>query len=313
MIYNIEKVSKQFQDFEVLSNIQMQIERPGIYGILGPNGAGKTTLLRTMLRILTPTEGKIYYQGTDIEKLGQEYYKEIGAVLEGNRNLYWYLSARQNLKYYGRLMNIPEREIQIRTEKLLEVMELSEQADKKVGYMSRGMQQKVAIIAALLHQPNVLFLDEPTLGLDITTKNSMVREIRNMAENGATIFLTTHQIDVLEQLTDTLFIIEKGKITYEGKTEGLINLYENTSNVEIVVNCAENIEAYLQKIFADGMLQMERENGQLKISISEASQQHVNELMKKLTEREADILSVARKRLSLEEALLKFWKGNNHG
>ncbi len=313
MIYNIEKVSKQFQDFEALSNIQMQIERPGIYGILGPNGAGKTTLLRTMLRILTPTEGKIYYQGTDIEKLGQEYYKEIGAVLEGNRNLYWYLSARQNLKYYGRLMNIPEREIQIRTEKLLEVMELSEQADKKVGYMSRGMQQKVAIIAALLHQPNVLFLDEPTLGLDITTKNSMVREIRNMAENGATIFLTTHQIDVLEQLTDTLFIIEKGKITYEGKTEGLINLYENTSNVEIVVNCAENIEAYLQKIFADGMLQMERENGQLKISISEASQQHVNELMKKLTEREADILSVARKRLSLEEALLKFWKGNNHG
>ncbi len=313
MIYNIEKVSKQFQDFEALSNIQMQIERPGIYGVLGPNGAGKTTLLRTMLRILTPTEGKIYYQGTDIEKLGQEYYKEIGAVLEGNRNLYWYLSARQNLKYYGRLMNIPEREIQIRTEKLLEVMELSEQADKKVGYMSRGMQQKVAIIAALLHQPNVLFLDEPTLGLDITTKNSMVREIRNMAENGATIFLTTHQIDVLEQLTDTLFIIEKGKITYEGKTEGLINLYENTSNVEIVVNCAENIEAYLQKIFADGMLQMERENGQLKISISEASQQHVNELMKKLTEREADILSVARKRLSLEEALLKFWKGNNHG
>lgn len=313
MIYNIEKVYKQFQDFQALSNIQMQIERPGIYGILGPNGAGKTTLLRTMLRILTPTEGKIYYQGTDIEKLGQEYYKEIGAVLEGNRNLYWYLSARQNLKYYGRLMNIPEREIQIRTEKLLEVMELSEQADKKVGYMSRGMQQKVAIIAALLHQPNVLFLDEPTLGLDITTKNSMVREIRNMAENGATIFLTTHQIDVLEQLTDTLFIIEKGKITYEGKTEGLINLYENTSNVEIVVNCAENIEAYLQKIFADGMLQMERENGQLKISISEASQQHVNELMKKLTEREADILSVERKRLSLEEALLKFWKGNNHG
>lgn len=146
------------------------------------------------------------------------------------------------MQYSGRLMNLPESEIAKRTEELLGVMGLLEHADKKVGYMSRGMQQKVAIIAALLHKPKVLFLDEPTLGLDITTKSSVIQEIKRMAEEGAAIFLTTHQIDVLEQLTNALYIIEKGHLTYEGSTDGLIKQYENTSNVEFVVRRTEKAE-----------------------------------------------------------------------
>ena len=157
-----------------------------------------------MLKILNPTSGEIYYNGTNIKNIGNSYFNEIGAVLEGNRNLYWFMSARENLLYYGRLMGMADRAIRARTEELLTVMELKGHEDKKVGYCSRGMQQKVAIMAALIHSPKILFLDEPTLGLDVTIKASLVSEIRQMADSGTTVFLTTHQIDVLER-TSCLF------------------------------------------------------------------------------------------------------------
>ncbi|MEG1801951.1 MAG: ABC transporter ATP-binding protein [Lachnospiraceae bacterium] len=308
MIYSVEDITKNYKDFSALSNINIEIKEPGIYGVLGPNGAGKTTFLKLMLKILNPTSGKIYYKDTNIERLGSSYYKEIGAVLEGNRNLYWYLTARQNLRYTGRLLGLAEADISSRTEELLKVMDLQEHGNKKVGYLSRGMQQKVAIMAALLHNPKVLFLDEPTLGLDIAAKNSMVKEIHRMADNGATIFLTTHQIDVLEQLTNSLFIIEKGKLTYQGSIDGLLKQYENSNDVHIVISKTEKGNSFLR----DGMLKknvvIKDEGETYHLVIADMTLQEINLIIKMLVQQEINIISVETEKPNLEETLLKFWR-----
>lgn len=119
MIFDIKNLTKSFGAHTALSNLSLEIREPGIYGILGPNGAGKSTFLKLMLKILNPTSGEIYYNGTNIKNIGNSYFNEIGAVLEGNRNLYWFMSARENLLYYGRLMGMADRAIRARTEELL--------------------------------------------------------------------------------------------------------------------------------------------------------------------------------------------------
>lgn len=181
MIYCVNQLTKSFGKHTALRNLCVEISEPGIYGILGPNGAGKSTFIKLMLKILTPSSGNIYYNGKNIEHAGNDYFRDIGAVLEGNRNLYWYMSAKENLCYYGRLMGLADNVIRNRTEELLSVMDLQGHENKKVGYCSRGMQQKVALMTALIHSPKILFLDEPTLGLDLTTKLSVISEIRRMS------------------------------------------------------------------------------------------------------------------------------------
>ena len=263
MIFDIKNLTKSFGAHTALSNLSLEIREPGIYGILGPNGAGKSTFLKLMLKILNPTSGEIYYNGTNIKNIGNSYFNEIGAVLEGNRNLYWFMSARENLLYYGRLMGMADRAIRARTEELLTVMELKGHEDKKVGYCSRGMQQKVAIMAALIHSPKILFLDEPTLGLDVTIKASLVSEIRQMADSGTTVFLTTHQIDVLERLTDKLFILENGKSTYQGSVDSLINSQKSQQRTEYLLAASDGSMDVLASVVSAENVEIEEKKGQI--------------------------------------------------
>lgn len=307
MIYQLENISKSFKEHVAVSDVNFEIKEPGIYGLLGPNGAGKTTLLKMMLKILSPSLGSIEYMGTDIERLGGGYYKEIGAVLEGSRNLYWYLSARQNIRYSGRLIGMTDRAIEERSEEMLRLMELTEHADKKVGYLSRGMQQKVAIIVALLHKPKVLFLDEPTLGLDIGTKNKMITEIQKMADRGATIFLTTHQIDLFEQLSTTLLILESGKITYRGSKEKLLKLYEKNNNVSIEVSADTQGENVVQGMTKYQNVTWERKDDRFILTVTECMQSQIDKILQKLIVGGGKIHSVTSEKPNLEDTLLKFW------
>ena len=174
MILNAAHLKKSFVGETVIDDASFFLNEHDKAAIVGPNGAGKSTFIKLMLKILTPSSGKIYYNGKNIEHAGNDYFRNIGAVLEGNRNLYWYMSAKENLRYYGRLMGLADNIIRNRTEELLSVMDLQGHENKKVGYCSRGMQQKVALMTALIHSPKILFLDEPTLGLDLTTKLSVI-------------------------------------------------------------------------------------------------------------------------------------------
>ena len=311
MIFDIKNLTKSFGAHTALSNLSLEIREPGIYGILGPNGAGKSTFLKLMLKILNPTSGEIYYNGTNIKNIGNSYFHEIGADLEGNRNLYWFMSARENLLYYGRLMGMADRAIRARTEELLTVMELKGHEDKKVGYCSRGMQQKVAIMAALIHSPKILFLDEPTLGLDVTIKASLVSEIRQMADSGTTVFLTTHQIDVLERLTDKLFILENGKSTYQGSVDSLINSQKSQQRTEYLLAASDGSMDVLASVVSAENVEIEEKKGQLHIRIPNLDEAAQARLMQVCVENHLRIISIVPETPTLEEVLIHFWRSHH--
>ncbi|MFT9117045.1 MAG: ABC transporter ATP-binding protein [Sporolactobacillus sp.] len=230
MIYTIDNLSKTFQGKQTHTanhNISFSINEGEIFSILGNNGAGKTTLIKQMLKIITPTSGEILFEGENIKKISNRwYYKQVNAVLEGNRNLYWYLTGSENIMYFGRLFGYRDRELKMRCKELLEFFDLYEDRNKKVGYYSRGMQQKIAIIVALINKPKVLFLDEPTLGLDIHAKKDVIRKVRSLSKDQhTTIILTSHQLDVIEQLADKVMILEKGERLFLGDIDKLKRYY----------------------------------------------------------------------------------------
>lgn len=307
MIYQVESLEKVFRTRHsqqtAVDHVSFEISQPGIYCLLGPNGAGKTTTLKLMLKILKPTSGMIRYNGVNIQNQDSSYLKDIGAVLEGNRNLYWNLTAYENVEYQGRLRGMRDRDIRRRALELFEKMGLSENIDKKVGYMSRGMQQKVAITAALIHSPKVLFLDEPTLGLDFVSKDSMISEVESMAQEGCTILLTTHQIDVVERLANNLIIFEKGKLTFNGHTEKLVEAYRGNDSVCICVPASEKAKAYVS---TSGLDNVTTETGASLITMRTKSVD-VNRVLSGLLTANIPVISISQDELPLEEVLKKFW------
>lgn len=311
MIYRVDNVTKSFGAHKALSNFSLEIDEPGIYGILGPNGAGKSTFIKLMLKILTPDSGKIYYNGVNIESIGNRYFKDIGAVLEGNRNLYWFMSARENMRYYGRLMGMPDHAIKSRTEELISVMDFRGHEDKKVGYCSRGMQQKVAIMAALIHSPKILFLDEPTLGLDITTKLSVISEIQKMAENGTIVFLTTHQIDVLERLTNRLIILEKGVSTYKGSIDSLVSSQKEQQCTSYLLEFSDEAHGILSNLVPPESIRVDEEKSQLHITISDSDEHFQDSFIRTCMENHLRIIAITPEVPTLEETLIRFWRSHH--
>ena len=312
MIYCVNQLTKSFGNHTALRNLCVEISEPGIYGILGPNGAGKSTFIKLMLKILTPSSGNIYYSGKNIEHAGNDYFRDIGAVLEGNRNLYWYMSAKENLRYYGRLMGLADNVIRNRTEELLSVMDLQGHENKKVGYCSRGMQQKVALMTALIHSPKILFLDEPTLGLDLTTKLSVISEIQKMSEQGTTVFLTTHQIDVLERLTNKLIILENGVATYQGSIDALVNAHKGQQRTEYTLPYTKETVETLASLMPSEAIRIHEERKQIHLSLSESEEAFAYSLVQMCAEKQIRIIAVTPETPTLEEVLISFWR-NHHG
>lgn len=185
--------------------------RPGeILGLLGPNGAGKTTTLKMIAGLVRPTGGRIRIDGHDVATERMRAVRGLGAVLEGNRNLHWKLTARENLDYFGALKGVSG--IAVRREALIERLGLGPHVRKRVGELSRGLQQRVAIAVALLGGPRTLLLDEPTLGLDVEAAVTFRGVVRDIAREGCGIVLTTHQMEVAEDLSDRIAIMAAGNL-----------------------------------------------------------------------------------------------------
>lgn len=208
-------ISKNFKNNQVLKEINFKILDGESIAILGSNGAGKTTLIKIMLGLLLPTKGKVSFNNINIKEIRSKYLNLIGVVLEGNRNIYWYLTPWENLNYFGCLLGIKKNDIKKRGKELLELFDLSDVSNEKIDTFSRGMKQKVAIIIALLNKPKILFLDEPTLGLDIITRNKLIDCLLKIKREGTTIILTTHQLEIVDQIVDRTFFLKEGQLFLE--------------------------------------------------------------------------------------------------
>lgn len=232
LMLNIKNISKNYKQKSVLKNINLTLSKGNSIAILGENGAGKTTFIKIMLGLLRPTTGIITYYGKNINKLRQEYLNAVGVVLEGNRNIYWYLSPWENLYYFGRLLGIDEKKIKSRGKELLKLFDLDKVENCKVSTFSRGMKQKVAIVIALLNNPKILFLDEPTLGLDVITKNKLIECLINIKKRGTIIVLTTHQLEIVDKIAEQIYFLKDGSLIKKDSKD----IFEFLNNSIIQIN-----------------------------------------------------------------------------
>lgn len=218
---------KTSDPFRAVDDISMGIPKGQIVGFLGANGAGKTTTIKMICGLITPTYGTIKINGFDIKNQRSQAIANIGAVLEGNRNIFWQLSPKDNLIYFGNLKGVEKERLKKNVQKLLSELNLLERANDPVSSFSRGMQQKVAIACALIADPELILLDEPTLGLDVQSAQIIKNWIENLAKKeGKTIVLTTHQLEIAQQICDRIVIINKGKIVADKATGELLNLQQ---------------------------------------------------------------------------------------
>ena len=201
--------------------------QPGeIYGFLGPNGAGKTTTIKIACGLLRADAGTTRINGYDVWRNRRAALRRIGAVLEGNRNIYWRLSPYENLQYFATLKCVRIPNLRARIEDLLRFFDIWDKRGDMSLQLSRGMQQKVAIACSLIHNPDVLLLDEPTLGLDLQAAKAVKERIVQLArEQGKAIILTTHQMELAQEICDRVAIINQGKIAAEDRVSNLLRLF----------------------------------------------------------------------------------------
>lgn len=205
-------LTKEFNGLIAVDKASLAVNKGEIFGFLGPNGAGKTTLINMLCTLLTPTSGHAIVNGYDIEKDADAVRRSIGivpqeVVLEND------LTARENLEFHGELYNVPRGELDKRIPTLLDLVGLKNRADDKVRTFSGGMKRRLEVVKAFLHKPNIIFMDEPTLGLDPQTRRVIWNHINYLnREEGVTIFLTTHYMEEADYLCDRIAIIDYGKI-----------------------------------------------------------------------------------------------------
>jgi ABC-2 type transport system ATP-binding protein len=228
----VTSLTKVFDKVTAVDHIDFQVRRGEFFGFLGPNGAGKTTTIRMLAGLLIPDLGDIFIDGIDIRKNPIKAKMKIGVIPEMG-NIYVDLTAKQNIILSGRFYGISGRELDKKVDSLLEQFGLYERKDDPAKTFSKGMKQRVNIASAIVHNPEILFLDEPTAGLDVQSQRLIRNIIKEMNHKGTTIFLTTHNIEEANILCERVAIISKGKIAVIDTPERLKRSFEETQSVEI--------------------------------------------------------------------------------
>lgn len=218
---------------EALSGVTFDVKKGELFGLIGPNGAGKTTTIKILTTLLTPTSGKAYVLGLDVSKQIYEIRKRIGIVYGGERGLYNRVSALENLKYFSDLYGVKPGESRKRIPELIKLVGLKGREYDKVEKYSRGMKQRLHIAKALVNDPELVFLDEPTIGLDPAGARDIRQMIRDMEKWGKTILLTTHYMFEADELCRRIAVISKGKIVALDSPSGLKKLVKDISVVEL--------------------------------------------------------------------------------
>lgn len=224
MLLEVDHVSKRYPkrgggEILAVRDVSLTLASGRILAFLGPNGAGKTTTIKMIAGLVEMDEGDIRIGGRSVRGPRSSALGQVGAVLEGSRNLYWRLTPVENLEYWAGIRGVPRRRARERGLSLLEMCGLAHRANATVQQLSRGMQQLVSICCALVHEPRLLLLDEPTLGLDLDAADRIQVQIARLAhDEGVGVVLTTHQLDVAQRLSDDVALIREGSVVLRGET-----------------------------------------------------------------------------------------------
>jgi ABC-2 type transport system ATP-binding protein len=234
-IIQIENLTKIFKNATepAVDNISFSINKNEIFGLLGPNGAGKTTTISILCGLFAPTSGRVTIEGKNLQTQASLIKKIIGIVPQ-DIALYPTLTAKENLQFYGSMYGLQGADLRDKIEVWLNKLGLKDAAKRKIATFSGGMKRRVNLIAGVLHQPKILFLDEPTVGVDVQSRNVIIEHLKEINASGTTIIYTSHHMEEAENFCTMVCIIDNGKILIQGSPADLISNNAGSSNLENV-------------------------------------------------------------------------------
>jgi len=295
-----DELSRSFGELKALDRLSLEVPAGSIFGFLGPNGSGKTTTIRLLLGLLEPTQGSARVLGYDIRNAADEIRRSSGALLEHN-GLYQRLSAENNLDFYGEVWRIPANERKNRIQELLTHLDLWERRKEVVGRWSRGMQQKLAVARTLLHRPSLVFMDEPTAGLDPLAAAALHTDLATLAEKeGVTIFMTTHNLAEAEKLCPQVAVIRKGRLLATGPVE-ILRAQAGGPRLEVLGSnfTPQVLEALKSR---PEVLDINRQNNRLLINLRQAGE--TSSLVGLLINHGVQVDEVRKGKANLEEVFI---------
>jgi ABC-2 type transport system ATP-binding protein len=302
----IEGIAKRFGsgDDAVLAvdDVSLTVERGSVVGLLGPNGAGKTTLIKCALGIIVPDAGSTRVFGTDVAGSRRAAYADVDAMLEGARNDYWRLTVRENLRYFATIHGIDPDSVAERHDRLLDRFDLASKADTAVRDLSRGMKQKVSLASTLAGGAELVFLDEPTLGLDVESSRTLRRELRRLArEEGLTIVVSSHDMGVIEDVCDRVVMMAEGEIVADGTVSELL-AGDGRDAVRVTsADIDDAVVATLRKRF--DVASVESVDGRTRVEVGAAGDA-LYDLMDTLRERDVTVEDIRTVQPELEEVFV---------
>lgn len=302
MTIKIENLTKEFDGLVAVDHVNLEIERGELFGLLGPNGAGKTTLVHMLSTVLPPTEGKVEVEGHNVRSDPESVRKSIGIVFQ-DPSLDERLTGFENLDFHGRMYGIPKSERFERAGNLLEMVDLCEWADTLVKEYSGGMRRRLELARGFLHDPKVLFLDEPTLGLDPQTRRRIWKYIQGLNEDkGVTMILTTHNMEEADYLCGRVGIIDRGEIITLGSPEELKSNLEGDI-LTLKISGSGDVVGVFQEL--ENVEEAEMLNGSLQLRVRDGEEVIPN-LLKIAEENDVRVESVSLRKPTLGDVFIDY-------
>lgn len=305
---SVTALSKQFgrgeTAIQAVDDVSFEINSGEIVGLLGPNGAGKTTLIKSILGTIIPDEGGVNIYGHSVADAPRQAYADVDVLFEGARNDYWRLTVRENLRYFATISGINPDSVAPRHAELLERLNLTAWADTPVRDLSRGMKQKVSLASVLAGGAELLFLDEPTLGLDVEGSHTLRSELRRLAiEDGLTVILSSHDMAVIEDVCDRVIVMADGRVVADGDVE---TLAETVGGERLQIKSSDltpTVVSRLRECIEKTALTATIDNDpRIEIEISDVSLYKLFDVLKKA---DVEIDQIQTIEVGLEEALIE--------
>lgn len=295
------QLTRSFGNLKAIDRLTLEIPRGTVFGFLGPNGSGKTTTIRLLLGLLDADQGSAQVLGFDTKKQPDEVRVRSGALLE-HHGLYERLSAAENLDYYGRIWRMSKADREKRIRELLEPLDLYERRGEPIGRWSRGMKQKLAVARTLMHRPELVFLDEPTAGLDPVASSALREDLETLVrQEGVTIFLTTHNLTEAEKLCDQVGVINHGHLLAVGSPS---DLRSKTSAPRLYVTGQGITSQVVEDVKRSTLVnKIQSQNGKLVMDLNDLSRSH--EIVAKLVGAGVQIDEVRKEKADLEDVFLR--------
>lgn len=293
-----QNLTKRFQNFTAVDDISFSVRKGEFYGILGPNGAGKTTTIRMLTGVLSPDGGSVEIDGIKMSKNPLSAKQRMGVIPEIG-TVYTDLSARDNLELFGMYYGLSKAVRKEKSEQMLKDLDLHQRADDLVKTFSKGMKQRISIGCAMIHEPSVLFLDEPTEGLDVQSRKLILDKVRVLNAKGCTVVLTTHNIEEASRLCHRVCIINKGHIVAVDSPENLKSAFDESRSVEVAFDRRVGCE----QLSGSCVAKIEESGDKLRIFTSDLDET-ITSIMKLRDEQGLKIISLSTLGPSLEDAFL---------